>query len=171
MLLDRRQLVDQLLAHFDHSLASARRAAVDAQKHSRHGATAAEKKEDARIALEFGNLAKGQARRMKELQVERQTLLTFIAKLPLQFSSQAAIDVGAIVDVALEFADHSEERTIILLPVGAGTELTGPDGDGFLSVVTPQSPLGKHLMGKHVGDEFDLEIKQQWREYTITGVS
>jgi transcription elongation GreA/GreB family factor len=48
--------------------------------------------------------------------------------------------------------DGDEGRTIFLAPAGAGIELTMPDGDGFVTVVTPASPLGKAVLGRRVGE-------------------
>jgi transcription elongation GreA/GreB family factor len=74
--------------------------------------------------------------------------------------------VGAIVEVE----DESLGRTFFLAPVGAGIELAGPGGDGFLSVVTPVSPVGKAVLGRKVGDTIDVTIDREPREWTITYV-
>ena len=75
------------------------------------------------------------------------------------------------MDVSVESARGTEERTYFLLPVGAGTELTGPDGDGFLSVITPASPVGRALMGRRAGDSVDVTIGGEAREWTLVEVS
>jgi transcription elongation GreA/GreB family factor len=51
--------------------------------------------------------------------------------------------------------------------VGAGAELEGPGGDGFLSVITPDSPVGKSLVGRRVGDSFETAINGVEREWTL----
>ncbi len=61
-------------------------------------------------------------------------------------------------------------RTFFLAPVGAGIELTGPGGDGFLSVDTPVSPIGKAVLGRKVGDSVEVTIQNEPREWTITYV-
>lgn len=66
--------------------------------------------------------------------------------------------------------DGSQGRTFFLAPVGAGTELTGPGGDGFLSVVTPQSPIGRAVMGKREGDEIEVELQGDAHEWVISFV-
>ena len=66
--------------------------------------------------------------------------------------------LGAIVDMSTEDEEGFAERTFFVLPVGAGTELTGPGGDGFLSVITPASPVGRALMGRKAGDVVEVEI-------------
>ena len=78
--------------------------------------------------------------------------------------------VGALVDVHIESEDGEEERTLFLLPVGAGNELTGPGGDGFISVVTPNSPVGRALMGSRVADSFEIVIDGKDREWTVVDV-
>jgi len=72
----------------------------------------------------------------RKAQEDLRTLSAFWnAGLPV-FHAKSAVELGAIVDVSVESERGTEERTYILLPVGAGTELTGPGGDGFLSVIT-----------------------------------
>ncbi len=74
--------------------------------------------------------------------------------------------MGAVVEVE----DEAQGRTFFLAPVGAGIELTGPGGDGFLSVVTPVSPIGKAVMGKRVGETVEVMVQDEAREWTITYV-
>jgi hypothetical protein len=52
-------------------------------------------------------------------------------------------------------------------PAGAGEELTGPGGDGFLSVVTPGSHFGRALMGKRVGDVIEVTVAGELTEWSI----
>src|SRR5688572_10867590 len=54
----------------------------------------------------------------------------------------APIGLGTLVEVE----DGDAGKTLFIAPAGAGEELTGPDGDGFLHVVTPISPIGKALL-------------------------
>jgi transcription elongation GreA/GreB family factor len=74
------------------------------------------------------------------------------------------IGLGAIVEVE----DGEGAKTLFVAPAGAGEELTGPGGDGFLHVVTPASPLGKALMGKRVGDAVEVMVKGELAEWEIT---
>ena len=48
--------------------------------------------------------------------------------------------------------------------------LTGPGGDGFLSVVTPLSPVGKAVLGRRTGETVDVTVEREVREWTITWV-
>ena len=85
---------------------------------------------------------------------------------PAKLLPKGSISLGAIVEVE----DGEQGRTFFLAPVGAGIELTGPGGDGFLSVVTPVSPVGKAVLGKRVGDTFEVMVQDEAREWTITYV-
>ena len=91
-----------------------------------------------------------------------------VAFRPSQFAETAKISVGAIVEI--EDADTGEGRTFFLAPVGAGVTLTGPGGDGHLSVVTPASPIGKAVLGKKSGDVVDVTVEGELREWQITFV-
>jgi transcription elongation GreA/GreB family factor len=113
--------------------------------------------------LEFSGLARGQSERAARVAAELHQLDTF---RPKAMAPSAPISVGAIVEVE----DESLGRTFFLAPVGAGIELAGPGGDGFLSVVTPVSPVGKAVLGRKVGDTIEVTIDREPREWTITYV-
>ena len=59
---------------------------------------------------------------------------------------------------------------MFLAPVGAGIELSGPGGDGFLSVVTPSSPIGRAILGRRVGEIIEVMVNGESREWTVTYV-
>lgn len=169
-MLDVNSLVDQLIQHYTEQLASAREQELDAREAARSVATAAEKREDARTTLEYGSMATGQARRVQRIEAELEQLYAFKRQPNGPFSRKSAIAPGAIVDLATEDDDGASERTFVVLPVGAGTELTGPGGDGLISVLTPSSPIGKALLGKCVGDGVDVLVRGTWRSWTIEHV-
>ena len=162
--MDKRVLIDQLAAHIRQAAAVAQRAGEDAATIARDGATAAEKREDGRVALEFQSLAKGQSRRADRARADLAALESF---RPPALPRDARIIVGAVVEVE----DGEEGRTLFLAPVGAGVELTGPGGDGFLSVVTPASPIGRAVLGRRVGDSIEVDVRGEPREWRITYVS
>lgn len=163
--MNKEHLIEQLSKQLRGSARVAGDAKANAAQEARFGATPAEKREDARVALEYANLARAQARREAKAQNELKALSGFS---PGRFSERAAIDVGAIVEV--EDEESQQGRTFFLAPVGAGITLTGPGGDGVLSVVTPASPVGKAVLGKGVGDTVDVTVKGETREWTITYV-
>ena len=163
--MDKRFLVDQLIDRLRASAQVALHAQEAAAVEARDGATPAEKREDARAALELGGMAKAQGARAQRALAEADSLLTF---RPGVLREGAAIGVGALVEV--EDAESGEGRTFFLAPVGAGVTLTAPGGDGYFSVVTPASPIGKAVIGRRTGDVVDVTVEGDVREWTITWV-
>lgn len=161
--MDKRLLVEQLTEQLRESAHVARKAGEVAAEDARAGATPAEKREDARVAIESAGLARGQKERAARTAAEMSVLETF---RPRPLAARAPISIGAIVEVE----DGSQGRTFFLAPVGAGVELTGPGGDGYLSVVTPASPIGKAVMGRHLGDTIEVVVNGEPVEWAITFV-
>jgi transcription elongation GreA/GreB family factor len=162
--MDKRFLVEQLAGRLRESASVARRAGESAAEEARDGATPAEKREDARVALEQGSLARGQAERARRAAAELSALEIF---RPARLPPGGPVALGAVVEVE----DEAQGRTFFLAPVGAGIELSGPGGDGFLSVVTPHSPVGRAVMGRRAGDTIEVTVQGEPREWTITFVA
>lgn len=159
----------ELVAQLTRQLASSARAALSARDaaaaEARDGATPDEKREDARAAHQLASLGRSQQHRAKQALSDADSLAQF---RPAPLASSARIAVGAIVEI--EDAESREGRTFFLAPVGAGITLTGPGGDGHLSVVTPVSPVGRAVIGRRVGDVVDVTIEGDVREWEITYV-
>ena len=107
------------------------------------------------------NLARGTANRSAAAVEAFEAVSSFRAPTKLRRGDR--IGLGAIVEIE----DGEGGRTLFVAPAGAGEELTGPGGDGFLHVVTPGSPLGKALIGKRVGDVVEVMIKGELAEWEI----
>jgi transcription elongation GreA/GreB family factor len=163
--MDKTALVAQLQAKIRDQLLVVRRAEGDAREGARDLATEQEKREDSRYALEFGALAAGHDKRMRQLSEDRDALDNLRLR---PFKKTDAIGLGALVEI--EDEEGREGRTFLVLPVGAGSELTGPDGDGLISVVTPASPIGRAVMGKRLGDDLEVMLQGEPRAYTIVWV-
>jgi transcription elongation GreA/GreB family factor len=166
----RNYFIEQLRKRLSQGAISAQRLEADASESARSLATESEKKEDARVMLEYGSLAKAHAARSRKALAQLRTLDALIKNGVPEYSKRSPANVGAIVDVAGQDAQGPLERTFILLPVGGATELEGPGGDGFITVITPVSPVGKALMGKRVGDIVDVEVKGEVYEWEIIEV-
>ena len=163
--MDKMQLVAQLISHLEVSARAALAAHDGAASEAREGATPDEKREDARAAHQLAGLGRAQQRRAQQALAEIDSLAGF---RPRQLSASAAIGVGALVEI--EDTDTGEGRTFFLAPVGAGVTLTGPGGDGHLSVVTPASPIGRAVLGRRVSDVVDVTVDGNLREWAITYV-
>ena len=171
MTLDRkRHFIEELKRHYGDIIAGAREAELGTAEAADTLKGEARSREDAKGAAEFGRMSVSHKKRRERAVREVDTIVEFATGgLPL-YKPTAKIGLGALVDVSIEDDDGSEERTVFILPVGAGTELTGPGGDGFIQVVTPQSPVGKGLMGAVAGDSFEISAGDVDREWTVVDV-
>jgi transcription elongation GreA/GreB family factor len=163
--MDKTSLVAQLVHLLEASARAALSARDAAAAEAREGATPDEKREDARAAHQLAGLGRAQQHRARQALAEVDCLARF---RPAPLPPSARISVGAIVEI--EDADTGEGRTFFLAPVGAGITLTGPGGDGHLSVVTPVSPIGRAVLGRRTGEIVDVTIEGDVREWQITHV-
>jgi transcription elongation GreA/GreB family factor len=162
--MNKQELIAQLVTQLEASARAALDARAAVVMEAKEGATPDEKREDARAAHQLTTMGGAQERRAQKALAEVDALQTF--RPPAQMST---IAVGAIVEI--EDEDSGEGRTFFLAPVGAGMTLTGPGGDGVLSVVTPVSPIGKAVIGRRVGDVIDVTVDGDCREWQISFVS
>jgi len=167
----KRAFLEALEAQLRATIAGAHRAETSAGSAVEEIRADARRREDAKEAAVQGRLAAGHRERRERAVRELETLRAFAKRDLRAFSRREAVAVGALVDVAVDVGDGSEERSLFLLPVGAGAELEGPGGDGFVSVVTPRSPLGRALVGAHVGDEVEVVLGGRDTEWTVTDLS
>ena len=80
------------------------------------------------------------------------------------FGTGAAVGVGALVEV-----ESGDERTLYFVgPRGGGLELE-IDGRAVF-VITPQSPLGRELLGKRVGDTVPLPRRGVTASHRIAAI-
>src|ERR1700733_8772564 len=111
--MDKQFLVEQLAERLRTSVVVARAAEKAAAEEARDGATASEKRENARVSQEYSSLARGQGQRADKVLAELQALADF---RPARLSPKGPIALGAIVEVE----DEAVGRTFFLAPVGAG---------------------------------------------------
>ena len=96
----------------------------------------AEKQRDT-TGFEAAHLAKGYANHALKLRQHIDQLKT----MEIEDFTDQEIDIGALVDVELD----GEAETFMLLNCGGGIEVEAQGNR--ITVVTPESPLGKVLMG------------------------
>ena len=166
----KRHFVEELKKHYSEIIAGARKAEVQEAEDAEAAQADARNKDDAKGAMVAARLAQAHRQRREQAKREIDTLIRFATSGLKGFRRDAAVGLGALVDVSIESEGDSEERTLFVLPVGAGTELTGPGGDGFVSVVTPASPVGRALQGAAVGDSFEITVSGQEREWSVVDV-
>lgn len=157
--MDKQLMVEQLAARIRDTLDVALREQEAAAVEARDGASPSEKRDDARTALEFSNLARAQGRRALAAKEELARIESFRPG-----PAGGRVSLGDIVEIE----DGATGRTIFLAPAGAGIELTMPDGDGFVTVVTPASPLGKAILGRKLGESVEITVQGEERDWTVT---
>lgn len=163
----KRYFVDQLKVVLQERIAAAGRSEAEADEEADQVRADSPGKEDQKSAELQMRLASGHRRRRNQAVSEMASLLDFSEKGLPAFKQSQRIDLGALVDVHIEDDKGEEERTLLILPVGAGVELSGPGGDGFVVVVTPKSPVGKALMHQRIDDSFEIVIDGRDREWTV----
>ena len=162
--------IQELKAYYAEIIAGAREAELGTAEAADTLQKESRSREDTKQAAEFGRASVAHTRRRERAKRDVDALLAFAQKGLKNLPRNAPVQLGALVDVQIEDETGQEERTLFILPVGAGTELSGPGGDGFISVITPQSPVGKGLMGAKVGDSFELTTGDTDREWTVMDV-
>lgn len=163
----KRFFIEELKRVYSERIASAARAESDAGQAAEAVRAEVRRREDAKDAALQGRLESGHRRRRKRAVAEMERLLAFAEGGVRRFEPSGRVGLGALVDVRIEDEAGEDERTLFFLPVGAGVELHGPGGDGFVVVVTPGSPVGRALMGSQVGDCFEIVVEGQDREWRV----
>jgi transcription elongation GreA/GreB family factor len=159
--------IEQLKGVYSERIATTARAESDASSEADQVRAEARRREDAKEAALQGRIATGHRKRRLRAVSEMEKLLAFAEAGVRRFKRTDRVDVGALVDVRIEDEKGEEERTLFFLPVGAGVELEGPGGDGFVTVVTPASPVGKALMRARCDDSFEIVVDGRDREWTV----
>jgi transcription elongation GreA/GreB family factor len=129
--------------------------AFEAKEASTNPESKAENKYDTR-GLEASYLAAGQAQRAQELKKH----IYQMNQVQLADLKGQKIRLSALVHLKL---DDEEDKYFFILPVG-GLNLSV--GDISVLTLAPEAPLGKLLLGKSEGDDFEFKDK----EYRISDV-
>ncbi|MDB4940698.1 MAG: Transcription elongation factor [Labilithrix sp.] len=157
----KRALLDALLAHVETEIATMRKAAYDAADAATHAEAKPENDKDTR-ALEASYLAAGQAARVAELENAVKLLTGMELK---EIGDATPICASAVITLE---DDAGVTSTFFMSPHGGGAKL---EVDGAsVQVVTPQSPLGRALLGRVRGDVIELRAKAKLREMSIVDV-
>ena len=127
----------------------AQRAAQTAYETATHEENVAENKYDT-LGLEASYLATGQARRMEEI---RQALALYRNLSLRTYDEQSGIQVSMLVTLE---AENGSQQYLFLGPDAAGLKIACQGRQ--VTVITPRSPLGQSLLGKHEGDEVQIKV-------------
>ncbi len=153
-------LIEQIIAALDAELLRYAQAAREAQAGATDEQSRAENKYDTR-GLEASYLAHGQSRQALETAQAREQLATLAVR---DFRPDEPAGVGAIV----QLESGGERSWYFLAPAAGGTEILQA-GEEVL-VLTPQSPLGRSVLGKRRGDRIEAGTGRASGAYTISWV-
>jgi len=157
---DKRALMEKLLADIAQSIAVLTRAAHEAREAATHEDAKPENDKDTR-AVEAAYLAGAQANRARDLERAAAALAGLALKA---FRPGEAIASSALVELDQEGSSH----WYFLAPQGGG--LRASVGGVEVQVITPQSALGRELLGKAEGDDLEVTVQGKLRTYEIVRV-
>ncbi len=161
LLPDKKRVLDAVLERMNESWSQMMGAAQRTREGATHAEAKPENEKDTR-ALEQTYLARGQAARAQEI-TEQMHVLRF---MPLRvYGQDDPIGAGALISLE---GDDDTERCLFLSPHGGGTEVQVDDVD--ILVVTPASSMGRAVLGRVLGDDVELRLRNKQRTYSITAV-
>ena len=154
-------LLQKIMEHLSGELATYGRAARAAHAEATHEQSRAENKYDTR-GLEASYLARGQSRQAAALE---NTLQQYQALTLRKFAATDPIDLTALV--VLEGRGGSS--TYFIGPGAGGTEIAMEDVE--VTVITPQSPLGRQILGRRAGERLQLELGGSRSEFRVVSIA
>ncbi|TOB93399.1 transcription elongation factor [Vibrio parahaemolyticus] len=113
------------------------------------------------LALEASYLAHGQAMRVQESEDELRQYRSMV----IRDFTDAPIGVGAYVVLVDE---NNIEKRFFIGPCSGGLTVAWRDQEVF--VLTAKSPLGRALLGKEEGEEFEMKIGDKTTCYEVVTV-
>jgi transcription elongation GreA/GreB family factor len=158
---DKRALIAQLAAEIARSIAVLTRAAGEAREAATHEESRPENDKDTR-AVEAAYLAGAQAERARELTRTAAALASLDLKA---FGPGVPIASSAWIELDHEGATSA----YFLAPQGGG--MRASVGGVTVQVITPQSALGRELLGKTEGEVIEVTVQGRRREYEIVRVA
>ncbi len=114
-------------------------------------------------ALEASYVAQGQANRAAEI---RLALERYRALILLPFNEETPIRLTALVTLE---SDEGRCRRVFVGPDAGGLKVG--QGETECLVITPESPIGRALLGKVCGDEIEADHGRDRRSYTVVEVA
>jgi transcription elongation GreA/GreB family factor len=148
--IDKKTLLDALKLQLQGELERAQKRAKDAADGATHEENRAEGDKDMR-ATEASYVARGQAGRASEME---EAFVRVSALELLDFKPGARIAISALI----ELLHDGKQLHYFLVPAAGGERLTV--GNTEIQTLTPQSPLGRALLGATEGDEAELPGRQ-----------
>ena len=158
--MNKKALVQHITRQIAEELAAITQAAKNTYDIATHEDNKAENKYDTR-GLEASYLAGAQAQRVNEMK----DVLAIFENLPIKdFGDDRAVATTALVEVRFK----EKVSFVLVMPKGGGQSAIYEGKP--VQVITAESPLGRALIGRHVGDIVELTAGQTKREYEILSI-
>ncbi|MDH5675668.1 MAG: GreA/GreB family elongation factor [Myxococcales bacterium] len=161
--IDKAAVLEQLRARVKAELERAMGSQKDVQAGATHEEARPENDKDTR-AIEATYLARGLAERVATLEHAHLALSKLVLR---DFGESDPIALGALV--TLQEPESGAVRHYFLAPA-AGGERLGTAGQSVL-IVTTAAPLGRALLGCHLGDEVRVPAPRGARDMEIVALS
>jgi hypothetical protein len=153
-------LLQMIIARLQSELAAIKAAALATHEEATHEENKAEDKYDTR-GLEASYLAHGQSKAAEEAAL---AVSQFQALALRDFGPGEPVSLGALVVL-----EGGTTNVYFIGPRAGGTEV---ESDGrVVMVITPQSPLGRQLVGKTKGDVLQLDLAGKRSEFRVAAVA
>ena len=148
MPLDKAELIAKIINQLECELTDCLVAADNAHLAATDDQSVAETQYDT-LAIEAGYLAEGQAKRALEI---KQAIANYRQLTIREYLPEQAIGLGALVQLA---GDQASGQWFFIGPAAGGYKIALADGDehNSITIVTPQSPMAKALIGLYCDDE------------------
>lgn len=154
-------VIKKIIAKLNADLEIYYKAALTAREDATDPQSKAENKYDTR-GLEASYLARGQSKQAAETEASIEEFERMVVK---NFKPEEPINIGALV----ELDGRGEQMLYFLANRAGGLEVVHEKRE--ILVITPQAPLGQHLVGKKAGDKIKMEIAGAKSEYKVLAVS
>jgi transcription elongation GreA/GreB family factor len=158
--MDERALLDSIIAALAAELDTLASAAKDARQSATDDESRAEDKHDTR-AIEASYLADGQERAALEL---AEALTAYRALVARPFGPGEPVALTALVELEV-----GRQRELYFIGPSRGGLVVVQDGRDVL-VITPQSPIGRKLLGRGTGDAVKFDGPRPPRDGRIVRV-
>ena len=158
--MNKAKLIEKILAHLAEEMELYFKVARASHEEATHEQSKAENKYDTR-GLEASYLAGGQARQAAETKA---TVDVFRNLVPKKFGPKDPIDLTALVEVQM----GTETSHYFIAPRGGGIEVK--IGKKEIFVLSPQSPLGQHLIGRLAGAKFKFGEGRNAQQCVVASV-
>lgn len=154
------KLLQNIISALSQSLEVLDTAARASHFEATHESSKAESKYDTR-GLEAAYLAGGQARQAREIM---EAMKVYSNLTPKTFPPESPIDLTALVELEMD-----RTRSLFFVgPRSGGLEVMM--GEKEITVITPESPIGKALMGRKAGDKWVATFGKSNVRYRIISV-